>query len=249
MLPRRVVLNCLARTCCINAAVTARGMQQIGLAFVLAPAFNRLYPESSARARAFARYGGHSNTHVFMVALYVGIVLALEEQIARGSLPEGAVGVVRETLATTLSALGDSFFSGTLLPLWALVSVCLLLAGQIGLTAALAALFLALLLLFRILAFFAGLRHGMSVLARLKRLNLINWVDRLKMLNAVVVALVVWHLPPPHKAPFPWLHYGSGTAAILGAAWLVGRMRLPRILLWALVLGALILMDEGLISM
>ena len=32
MLPRRVVLNCLARTCCINAAVTARGMQQIGLA-------------------------------------------------------------------------------------------------------------------------------------------------------------------------------------------------------------------------
>ena len=95
MLPRRVVLNCLARTCCINAAVTARGMQQIGLAFVLAPAFNRLYPESSARARAFARYGGHSNTHVFMVPLYVGIVLALEEQIARGSLPEGAVGVVR----------------------------------------------------------------------------------------------------------------------------------------------------------
>ena len=239
MLPRRVVLNCLARTCCINAAVTARGMQQIGLAFVLAPAFNRLYPESSARARAFARYGGHSNTHVFMVPLYVGIVLALEEQIARGSLPEGAVGVVRETLATTLSALGDSFFSGTLLPL----------AGQIGLTAALAALFLALLLLFRILAFFAGLRHGMSVLARLKRLNLINWVDRLKMLNAVVVALVVWQLPLPHKAPFPWLHYGSGTAAILGAAWLVGRMRLPRILLWALVLGALILMDEGLISM
>ena len=229
MLPRRVVLNCLARTCCINAAVTARGMQQIGLAFVLAPAFNRLYPESSARARAFARYGGHSNTHVFMVPLYVGIVLALEEQIARGSLPEGAVGVVRETLATTLSALGDSFF--------------------IGLTAALAALFLALLLLFRILAFFAGLRHGMSVLARLKRLNLINWVDRLKMLNAVVVALVVWQLPLPHKAPFPWLHYGSGTAAILGAAWLVGRMRLPRILLWALVLGALILMDEGLISM
>ena len=106
MLPRRVVLNCLARTCCINAAVTARGMQQIGLASVLAPAFNRLYPESSARARAFARYGGHSNTHVFMVPLYVGIVLALEEQIARGSLPEGAVGVVRETLATTLSALG-----------------------------------------------------------------------------------------------------------------------------------------------
>ena len=249
MLPCCVALNCLARTCCINAAVTARGMQQIGLAFVLAPAFRYLYPESADRARAFARYSGHSNTHVFMVPLYVGIVLSLETQIARGTLPEASVGVVRETLATTLSALGVSFFSGTLLPLWALVSVCLLLAGQIGLTAALAVLFLALLLLFRILTFFAGLRHGMPVLLRLKRLDLINWVDRIKILNAVMVALVVWQLPLRHLTPFPWLLYGLAVAAVLGASWLVGRMHLPRILLWALVLGALILMDAGLIGM
>lgn len=249
MLPRCVALNCLARTCCVNAAVTARGMQQIGLAFVLAPAFRCLYPKPEDRARAFARYGGHSNTHVFMVPLYVGIVLSLEMQIARGALPEAAVGVVRETLATTLSALGDSFFSGTLLPLWALVSVFLLLAGQIGLMAALAVAFLALLLLFRVLSFFAGLRHGMPVLLRLKRLNLINWVDRLKIVNAVMLVLVVRQLPLRHLEPFPWLHCGLAAALVLGAAWLVGRMHLPRILLWALVPGALILMDAGLIGM
>lgn len=249
MLPRCVALNCLARTCCVNAAITARGMQQIGLAFVLAPAFRCLYPNREDRARAFARYGGHSNTHVFMVPLYVGIVLSLEMQIARGTLPEASVSVVRETLATTLSALGDSFFSGTLLPLWALTSVFLLLTGQIGLTAVLAAVFLALLLLFRVLTFFAGLRHGMPVLLRLKRLNLINWVDRLKIVNAVMVILVVWQLPLRHLKPFPWLLCGLAAASVLGAAWLVGRMHLPRILLWALVLGALILMDAGLMGM
>ena len=43
---------------------------------------------------------------------------------------------------------------------------------------------------------------------------------------------------------YPW-----AVAAVLGASWLVGRMHLPRILLWALVLGALILMDAGLIGM
>ena len=56
MYPKRVVLACLARTGCINAAMTARGMQQIGLAFVLEPALRQLYPEPQAFARAMERY-------------------------------------------------------------------------------------------------------------------------------------------------------------------------------------------------
>lgn len=249
MLPKPMALNCLARICCINAANTARSMQQLGLAFVLTPALRYLYPEPGARARAFARYGGHSNTHAFMIPLYVGILLSLETQIARGSLPESAVNSVRDTLATTLSALGDSFFSGTLRPLWALSSVSLLLSGHITLTAALAAALLLLLLLFRTVTFFSGLRHGMPVLLRLRRLDLINWVDTLKMLNAALVALVMWQLSQAAALPFPWLLHGLAVSALLGAAWLVGRMHLPRVLLWALMLGMLILMDEGLIGM
>ena len=31
--------------------------------------------------------------------------------------------------------------------------------------------------------------------------------------------------------PFPWTAYAMGAAAVLAAAWLVGRMRLPRLLL------------------
>lgn len=249
MLPRRTVLNCLARTCCINAAVTARGMQQVGLLFVLDPALRHLYPDHADLSRAFARYGGHSNTHPFMVPLFVGIVLSLEEQIARGALPEAAVASVRETLATTLSALGDSFFSGTIRPLWVLLSVSLLLTGHPGCAAVLAAVMLLALLLFRGWSFFCGLRHGMPALLRLKRLDLINWVGRLKMLNAVLVALVIWHLPLSRTDPFPWDIYLLGIAAVMGAAWLVGRVRLPRILLWVLTVGALILMDVGLFSM
>ena len=55
MYPTRVVLACLARTSCINAAMTARGMQQIGLAYVLEPALRELYPEPQTFARAMSR--------------------------------------------------------------------------------------------------------------------------------------------------------------------------------------------------
>ena len=105
------------------------------------------------------------------------------------------------------------------------------------------------LLLFRAGSFFSGLRHGMPVLVRLKRLNLINWVDRLKMINAALAALVIWHLPLSKIKPFPWTAYALGAAAVLTAAWLVGRMRLPRLLLWVVTTGALILVDLGLIGM
>ena len=249
MYPTRVVLACLARTGCINAAMTARGMQQIGLAFVLEPALRWLYPEQAERTRAFARYAGHSNTHPFMIPLLVGILLSMEQAIAKGALPEGSVNSVRETLATTLSALGDSFFSGTLLPLWSLLSVSLLLAGFTKLAIILAVGLFCVLLLFRVASFISGLRYGMTALIRLRRLNLINWVDRLKMANAVLAALVIWHLPLSRMQPFPWTAYALGAAAVLAAAWLVGRLRLPRLLLWVVTLGALILVDLGFIGM
>ena len=249
MYPKRVVLACLARTGCINAAMTARGMQQIGLAFVLEPAMRQLYPEPQDFARAMSRYAGHSNTHPFMIPLFVGILLSLEQAIARGSLPESAVNSVRETLATTLSALGDSFFSGTLLPLWSLLSVSLLLAGFTGIAGVLAISLFCALLLFRAICFISGLRYGLTTLTKLRKLNLINWVDRLKMINAALAALVIWHLPLSALKPFPWTAYALGAAAVLAAAWLVGRMRLPRLLLWVVTTGALILVDLGLIGM
>ena len=239
MYPTRVVLACLARTSCINAAMTARGMQQIGLAYVLEPALRELYPEPQAFARAMSRYAGHSNTHPFMIPLFVGILLSLEQAIAKGRLPEGALNSVRETLATTLSALGDSFFSGTLLPLWSLLSISLLLAGFTNIAMLLAVILFGSLLLFRSICFVSGLR----------KLNLINWVDRLKMVNAALAALVIWHLPISTMKPFPWTAYAMGAAAVLAAAWLVGRMRLPRLLLWIVTTGALILVDLGFIGM
>ena len=106
MLPTRTALSCLARSCCINAAVTARGMQQLGLLFALEPALRHLYPEAEARAQAAAHYSAHSNTHPYMLPFYMGLLLNIEEQVAEGKLPSNALDTVRRTLGTTLSAVG-----------------------------------------------------------------------------------------------------------------------------------------------
>ena len=241
-LPASTALLCLARTFCINAAVTARGMQAMGLAYALSPALHRLYPDAAARARAFARYGGHSNTHVFVAPLYLGIILSLESQIACSALPETAVPPLRDTLGATLSALGDALFSGTLLPFWALGSICLILAGLPGLTLALSCLLLLALLAFRVLSFFAALRHGIAVLAQLRRLDCINRAARLKAVNALLICLAFWLLC--HKYGVGWQGCVSAGLLILAGAWLAGRLHLPRLLLWPGLLAALILMDE-----
>ena len=116
MLPTRTALSCLARSCCINAAVTARGMQQLGLLFALEPALRHLYPEAEARAQAAAHYSAHSNTHPYMLPFYMGLLLNIEEQVAEGKLPSNALDTVRRTLGTTLSAVGDGFFRGASSP-------------------------------------------------------------------------------------------------------------------------------------
>lgn len=249
MLPAGIALHCLARTFCINAAVTTRGMQQIGLAFVLSPALRHLYPDTAARARAFARYGGHSNTHVFMMPLYAGIVLSLEEQIAHAALPEEALAGIRGTLGAALSALGDSFFSGSLLPLWVLTCSSLILAGLHWVALLLSLCLLVGLQIFRALTFFTALRHGITVLMWLRRLNLINWAGRIKMCNALLTALLAWQLCSiPAEEP-AWQICAAALAGLLATAWLKVRLRLPRLLFWLLLAGALILMDEALPGM
>lgn len=247
MLPPLTALNCLARTFCINAAATTRGMQQIGLAFVLTPAFFHLYPDVEARARAFARHGGHSNTHVFMVPLYVGIILSLEKQIAQGILSESSLETIRSTLGTTLSALGDSFFSGTLLPLWALSSMCLVMFGLAKLALLMTLLLWIALLTVRVTSFFLALRHGITILLQLKRLDLINWAGRLKAINMILTILLLGQIIIADNVP--WQICAIVLPTLLGAVWLIGRLHLSRILLWTVLLGILFIMDEELLSM
>lgn len=248
MLPTRIALRCLLRTFCVNAAVTARGMQLTGQLYALQPGLRHLYPDQTQRAEAVSRYLVHSNTHPYMLPFYVGAVLGLENLIAAGTLPASAVANVRKTLSTTLSAIGDGFFEGALLPCWTLLTVVLLLAHLVTPALVLLGATLLMLLAFRCVTFFYALRNGITALAGLKRLNLINWSRRIKMVNALLIAVIFWQLAPHEARLAPWNYGIISLLALLGAAWVVGRWRLPRIVLWLGMLSLLIFMDERLLG-
>ncbi|HIV99846.1 MAG TPA: PTS system mannose/fructose/sorbose family transporter subunit IID [Candidatus Desulfovibrio intestinipullorum] len=244
-LPLRVALTCLWRTAAINAGMTARGMQQLGLLYVLAPALRHLYPEPEARRRAFARYAEHTNTHAFMLPGYAGLLISMESQIAAGSVPEAIIASLRQTLATTLSALGDSFFSGAVRTSWALISICLVLCGYPLAAALFTGLLILLLMAFRVTCFFYCLRNGIVSLQWLRRLNIVSWTERIKIFNALLIGLTLWCMLVEDMQDWAWQARTGVFLFIPVAAWLIGKVHVPRTLLWLAALGVFIFLESG----
>jgi PTS system mannose-specific IID component len=217
-------VSCFARCYLIGAAYNTRGLQHVGLAFAMEPGLKALYPDPARRGEAFDRYLKLYNTHFFWTPLLVGLFLSLEGKIAQGLVPAEMLDNVKTTTAFTLSAIGDTFFSASVMGLWGLTGACLVAAGRYDLLAALAAgLFLAA-QAFKAVTFRAGYREGFHVLRRLRRWDLVNLGRRVKVANAVLLT-VFWLLARPR---------GEGTAladaalvAVL-AAWAATRPSMSR---------------------
>lgn len=196
-------MKCLLRTWLVGAGFNTRGMQNIGLAYAIDPGLVALYDDPEELRLARRRYAVHYNTHPFWTPLLVGIFLGMESKIARGLYPPDMLESVRSTTIYTLSAIGDSFFGGSVLVLWSLVTACLVVSGHGGFAVALGAAMFTALVLFKGATFLFGFREGLNVLHRLGRWNLINWGQRFKLVNAVLVVLfwalawpgeIVWYL-------------------------------------------------------
>lgn len=239
MLDTRTALHCLARTWFVGAAMTTRGMQHLGLLFALEPGLRALHPAPPALFAARQRYMAHVNTHPFMAPLFTGIVLAMEQLVAEKRMGPQGLDMLAATTATTLSALGDSFFSGTLLVTWALATTICVMQGYVHVAAGWTLLLFALLWAFRVWTFFLGLRHGIAALQWVKQMDLINWGDRLKMVNALLLALVLWDMAATATPVLWWGNFFWGLLCLICGSLLVNKARLPRILLLALVLVAL----------
>lgn len=237
----RTCLRCLARTWLVGAVMSARGMQHLGQLYVMNPGLAALYPEPEALLKARVRYMEHIYTHPHWTPLFTGIMLALEKEVAGGRLAPELIPALRNATASTLSALGDSLFSGTLLVAWVFSTILLLWDGyEIPALIWTGFLFSAL-TAFRLFSFFLGARRGIAALLRIKRLNCINWGERLKLVNGVLLALLIRRMWPG----------GTPEAAILVAVlclfiagFLVGRLHLSRFLLCASALWLLSFLGE-----
>lgn len=241
MLSARTCLQCLSRTWLMGAAMTTRGMQNIGLLYALDPGLQAIYPQAGALSTARLRYAEHVNTHPFMAPLFVGILLSMEKQIAQGSVAPESITAIKNTAATTLSALGDSFFSGTVLVFWVFLTTLLLQTGHNALAIALMVLLFLLQAAFRIITFFLGVRTGLGALMVLRRMDLINYGDSIKLINAVLLSACIWRLFPAATHHDLWGPFGAGLLALGLTAFWVARWHVPRAFFPYLLLGCVIL--------
>lgn len=192
----RTLAACFFRCYLVGAAYNTRGLQHVGLAFAMEPGLTAIYPDAAQRAQVWPRYLKLYNTHFFWTPLLVGLFLSLEIKIAQGVAPAEMLDNVKTTTAFTLSAIGDTFFSASLMGLWGLSAGCLVASGHYTLLAILAgALFLAI-QGFKAVTFLAGYREGFSVLRRIKRWDLVNLGRRVKLVNALLL-VVLWITTQP----------------------------------------------------
>lgn len=184
----RTLLHCFLRSFLVGAGMNGRGMQNIGLLFALWPGLKSIHSTPEARRLAYRRYAGHYNCHPLWTPLLIGMFLRLEDLHSRGLLPAEMLDRLRNATVHTLSAIGDSFFEGSLLVFWAVSTSLLAVNGGFIPALVWCIVFTTATILFKCYVFFLGWRSGLSALNNVKCWNLINRGDTLKMINAVLCA-------------------------------------------------------------
>ncbi|MDL2285566.1 PTS system mannose/fructose/sorbose family transporter subunit IID [Desulfovibrio sp. OttesenSCG-928-F07] len=187
-LSKKTYRRCLIRSSMLNFMYTAQGLQSIGFLYGIMPGLREIHTNDEAFAKSCARYSRHFNCNIFWAPFLTGAFLHLEQQIAAGAMSSDYVGPLKDTALNTLSAVGDSFFSGSLLITQVLIIVCLIALNSIPAAFIAALIWLLLSFILKFAAFNIGLARGMSVLRHIRRLNLVNKGDYLKLFNAVLLA-------------------------------------------------------------
>ncbi|WP_461833141.1 PTS system mannose/fructose/sorbose family transporter subunit IID [Desulfothermus sp.] len=187
------LITCFFRTYFIGSMFNTKGLQNFGLLYIMEPGLRLFYGDNlSEYKKARQRYLSHYNSHPYFLPLLVGYFLFIESRISQKMISPKALEAIKETSAYTLSAIGDSFFGGSLLVTWALAEVLFVLYGQ-KIWGLIFFIFSFLILqLFRFVIFWKGWSRGLAFFQQMKEINLIGWANRLKIINGVLLVFV-WY--------------------------------------------------------
>ncbi len=108
-------------------------MQALGFCYAMVPIINKLYHDNKKeKKKATQRHLEFFNTHPYMVAPILGVIIAMEEKKANGSnIDESAINSLKIGLMGPLAGIGDPIFWGTLRPILAALGSSLALDGNI----------------------------------------------------------------------------------------------------------------------
>ena len=192
-LTRGVLLRVFVRSFFLQASWNPQGMQNLGLAYAIYPALERLYPEHKELEEAVRRHLVFFNTHPYVAAAIVGGVLYHEQRVARHEESPDKVVAFKAALMGPLAALGDGFFWLSLKP--ATGAVCAALVPLLGAWAAVLFLLLYNVVHFTLRArlYLLGLSLGDRLVEAVARVNLPSRGAKLRMVGAACAGgLAAW---------------------------------------------------------
>lgn len=126
-------LRMFIRSFFIQAGWNYERFQNLGFAFCLQPALERIYGRGERLRAALLRHLQLFNTQPYMASFVAGNVVKMEEGAAAAPDQEAALrrmGGVKQALASSFASIGDRIFWGRLKPMT--TQVCLLVWGAGG---------------------------------------------------------------------------------------------------------------------
>ena len=108
-------------------------MQNGGWCFAMIPAIKKLYPKKEDQVSALKRHLEFYNTHPYVSAPVIGVVLAMEEERANGApIDDQAIQGVKVGMMGPLAGVGDPVFWYTIRPILGALGASLALSGSIA---------------------------------------------------------------------------------------------------------------------
>ncbi len=192
-LSRGVLLRVCLRSLFLQASWNPQGMQNLGLAYAIYPALERLYPEKKALEEAVRRHLVFFNTHPYVAAAIVGGVLHHEQRVARGEESPDKVVAFKAALMGPLAALGDGFFWLSLKPATGAVSAALVPLVGVWAVGLFLLLYNGVHFTLRARLYLLGLMLGDRLVEAVARVNLPGRGAKLRMVGAACAGgLAAW---------------------------------------------------------
>lgn len=170
----------------VQAAIGRRYMQSLGFAYSIYPVLRELYAEDRSLAQALRRHMSFFHTHTVVLPCIVGCVLRGEIDSREGKGDSAQVALMKDALVGPFSAIGDGFFGASLRPLAAVIGVILAIQGNMTAPVAMILIYNLPNFWFRIEGFIRGLRDGVGVLDKMRRLRHTRYMKLIRYTSALL---------------------------------------------------------------
>ncbi len=227
-LDRTTLLRVAWRSFFVQASWNYRGMMNMGFLFTLRPGLDRIHTGEDARKAAYRRHLEYFNTNPYFSALVAGVVLSLEERLARAEIDEDVIRDTKEGLMTAFAALGDGLFWDAWRPFVAAVALVFAFTNVLFAPLIFVALYNLPHFACRFYGVFLGYRQGTDVIHMVGRIDLPRVREKLRHATLLTLGFLIANHVRVHTPyllstlPIQWFYFGEKVVQSAGATLLVG---------------------------